>query len=231
MSLDFRAIIDYLPLLVSGFGYTVFFTVTSLALGLLIGLVVAVLRAFPSRITRAVGLIFVEAVRGTPLLVILFMLYYALPQFGIRMSAVTAGVLGLAINGGAYIAEIFRAGIEAVPRGHVEAARATGLSYTQTMMRIILPQASRIVIPPLTNEAISLVKATSLVSTLAIAELLRSGQQIISVTFAAFEVYMVVAAMYLIVNLLLAWLARRLEQRLRRSDRPNLDLNDNSAAA
>lgn len=223
MSLDFTILVDYWPLLAYGLGYTIFFTVSSLAIGLIIGLFVSVIRVYPSNIGKWAGIIFVESVRGTPLLVILFILYYALPQFGIRMSAITAGILGLSINAGAYIAEIFRAGIEAIPRGQIEAARATGLSYRQTMTRIVLPQASRIVIPPLTNEAISLVKGTSLVSTLAIAELLRAGQQIISVTFAAFEIYIVVALIYLSINLLLAWLARRLEKRLRHSERTNLE--------
>jgi glutamine transport system permease protein len=217
--LDFSVVIENLPLLLEGLGLTVFFTVTSLALGMVIGIVIAVCRVCPIRPLKVLGLIYVEAVRGTPLLVLLFILYYALPQVGIRLSAVTAGILGLGINAGAYIAEIFRAGIESVPVGHVEAARSVGMSYGQTMRKIILPQAATLVLPPLTNEAISQVKATSLVSTIAIAELLRTGQQVISMTFAAVEIYAAVAVMYLAVNLTLAWFARRLEVRQARGRR------------
>lgn len=213
MALDFTVVFDNWGWLMRGLAYTIFFTVTSLALGLLIGVVMAVFRVCPLRPLKIIGLVYVETVRGTPLLVLLFILYYAMPQIGIEMSAVTAGILGLGINAGAYITEIFRAGIESVPVGHVEAARAVGMSYGQTMRKIILPQALTLVVPPLTNEAISQVKATSLVSTIAIAELLRTGQQIISMTFAAVEVYAAVALIYLAVNLLLAWLARRLEAR------------------
>lgn len=212
-NLDFSVVIVNLPGLLHGLGYTVFFTVTSLALGLVIGVIVAVFRVCPVWPLKVLGLIYVEIIRGTPLLVLLFILYYALPQVGIKMSAITAGILGLGINAGAYIAEIFRAGIQAVPVGQVEAARTVGLSYGQTMRKVVLPQAISLVLPPMTNETISQVKATSLVSTIAIAELLRAGQQIISMTFAAVEIYAAVAILYLAVNLLLAWIARRLEKR------------------
>jgi polar amino acid transport system permease protein len=209
--LDFSVVVENLPLLLEGLWLTIFFTLTSLALGIAIGIVVAIFRVCPIKPLKLLGLIYTEAIRGTPLLVLLFILYYALPQIGIRLSAYTAGILGLGINAGAYIAEIFRAGIESVPVGQVEAARSVGMSYGQTMRKIILPQATSLVLPPLTNEAISQVKATSLVSTIAVAELLRAGQQIISMTFAAVEIYAAVAALYLAVNLTLGWLARRLE--------------------
>lgn len=225
-SLDFSIILEYLPNLLWGLGVTLFFTVTSLVLGIAIGLVVAVLRVCPFRAAKMAGLVYVEAVRGTPLLVLLFILYYALPQVGIRLSAVTAGILGLGINAGAYIAEIFRAGIEAVPVGQVEAARSVGMSYGQTMKKIVLPQAASLVLPPLTNEAISQVKATSLVSTIAIAELLRTGQQIISMNFAAVEIYLAVALMYIAVNLALGWASRRLESRQSRGRKRISQINE-----
>ena len=224
--LDFSVVIENLPLLLEGLWLTIFFTVTSLALGMAIGVVVAIFRVCPIRPLKIVGLVFVEAIRGTPLLVLLFILYYALPHVGIRLSAFTAGILGLGINAGAYIAEIFRAGIESIPVGQVEAARSVGMSYGQTMRKIILPQAGTVVLPPLTNEAISQVKATSLVSTIAVAELLRAGQQIISMTFAAVEIYAAVALLYLMVNLTLAWLARRLEARQSRGRRRIGQINE-----
>jgi ABC-type amino acid transport system permease subunit len=157
---------------------------------------------------------YVDAIRGTPLLLQLFILYYALPPLGLKMSATTAGILGLGINAGAYLAEIFRAGIEAVPPAHVQAARSLGMSYIQTLTRIQLPQASMLVLPPMANEIISLVKSTSLISTISIGELLRSGQIAVSITFAPLEIYAVVAAMYLAVNLLLSAVVRHLEARV-----------------
>src|SRR5687767_9747408 len=125
-NLDLQVVITNMPWLLHGLAYTVFFTVTSLALGLVIGVLVAVCRVCPIWPLKVVGLVYVEVIRGMPLLVLLFILYYALPQVGIRMSAITAGILGLGINAGAYIAEIFRAGIQSVPVGQVEAARTVG---------------------------------------------------------------------------------------------------------
>jgi polar amino acid transport system permease protein len=210
---DFRIIVTYLPDLLHGLWVTVLFTAGGLALGLAIGLVAAVLGLSRSRWLHWVVRAYVDFIRGTPLLLQLFILYYAMPALGVRMSAPVAGVLGLGINAGAYLAEIFRAGFEAVPRAHVQAARSLGMSYRQTLIRIELPQAATLVLPPLANEMISLVKSTSLISTISIAELLRSGQIAVSVTFAPLEIYTVVAVFYLAINLSLATLVRWLEGR------------------
>ena len=210
---DYTIILDYLPDLLRGLGVTILFTLGALVLGLIIGVVAAILGLSRMRWLQWLVRAYVDFIRGTPLLLQLFILYYALPPLGIKMSAGTAGILGLGINAGAYLAEIFRAGFEAVPRAHVQAARSLGMSYNQTLLRIELPQAATLVLPPLANEMISLVKSTSLISTISIAELLRSGQIAVSVTFAPLEIYSVVALFYLAINMALAGLVRWLELR------------------
>jgi His/Glu/Gln/Arg/opine family amino acid ABC transporter permease subunit len=206
-------IIQYLPDLLHGLVITILFTIGSLLFGLLIGIIAAICSLSHLRFLHVLVRCYVDFIRGTPLLLQLFILYYALPPLGLTISAPVAAVLGLGVNAGAYLAEIFRAGFEAVPRPHVQAARSLGMSYRQTLLRVELPQAVMLVLPPLANEMISLVKATSLISTIAIGELLRSGQIAVSVTFAPLEIYSIVAAFYLIVNLLLSALVRTLEAR------------------
>ncbi|TBW40721.1 amino acid ABC transporter permease [Siculibacillus lacustris] len=210
---DWKVIVEWAPLLLQGLGVTILFTLGGLALGLVIGVAVAVMALSRHGLVRIVARAFVDAVRGTPLLLQLFILYYAMPSIGLKLSAPVAGILGLGINAGAYLAEIFRAGIEAVPRQHVHAARSLGMSSRQTFWRIELPQAVGLVLPPMANEMISLVKSTSLISTISIGELLRSGQIAVSITFAPLEIYLVVALLYLAINLALSNLVRVLEHR------------------
>lgn len=210
---DTNVILEWAPLLFEGLLVTIAFTLGSLVLGLLIGLLVAVAGMSRHYLLRLAARAYVDAIRGTPLLLQLFILYYGLPAAGIKLTAPVAGILGLGINAGAYLAEIFRAGIEAVPRPHVQAARSLGMSSRQTLVRIQLPQAIALVLPPMANEMISLVKSTSLISTISIGELLRSGQIAVSITFAPLEIYLVVAALYLALNLLLSSLVRHLEMR------------------
>jgi His/Glu/Gln/Arg/opine family amino acid ABC transporter permease subunit len=210
---DPSVVVEYLPSLLRGLGVTILFTIGSLILGLVIGVLMAMLALSRRRVMHWLVRVYVDAIRGTPLLLQLFILYYALPPLGLKMSAPTAGILGLGINAGAYFAEIFRAGIEGVPPAHVQAARSLGMSYRQTLVRVELPQAVLLVLPPLANEIISLVKATSLISTISIGELLRSGQIAVSITFAPLEIYAVVALFYLAVNLTLSAVVRHLEAR------------------
>jgi polar amino acid transport system permease protein len=199
--------------LLLGLWVTILYTFAGLLLGLVIGVPFAVFALSRHRLLRSLSRIYVDAIRGTPLLLQLFILYYGLPAVGLKLAAPVAAVLGLGINAGAYLAEIFRAGIESVPRPHVQAARSLGMSSRQTMVRIQLPQAIGLVLPPMANEIISLVKSTSLISTIAIDELLRSGQIAVSITFAPLEIYLIVGLLYLIVNLLLSAIVRWLEHR------------------
>jgi glutamine transport system permease protein len=210
---DTGIIVEYLPDLLRGLLVTILFTIGALILGMLLGMLAAVCSLSRLKFLHWLVRIYVDFVRGTPLLLQLFILYYALPPLGVKLSAPTAAILGLGINAGAYLAEIFRAGFEAVPRAHVQAARSLGMSYRQTLIRVEMPQAVMLVLPPLANEMISLVKSTSLISTISIGELLRSGQIAVSITFAPLEIYSVVAGFYLIINLLLSGLVRTLEAR------------------
>jgi len=145
--------------------------------------------------------------RGTPTLIQIFIVYFGVPQFGIKMSPFVAGVVALGINSGAYIAEIIRAGLLAVPRGQTESSVALGMSYFQAMGRIILPQVVRIIIPPVTNEAVTTLKNTSLLSTITVVELTLQAQIVIAATFRPFDFYIIPAILFLAMTTLLTWLS------------------------
>jgi len=203
------------PDLWTGTKITVSLTFASMAVALVIGLVLALARLSSRRLLLALpATAFVEVIRGSPLLLQLFYIFYVFPFFGLRLGKFEAGILGLAINYGAYLSEVFRAGIEAVDRGQWEAAGALGLSRPLTLRLVILPQAVRIVIPPIGNYFISLFKDTALVSTISIPELIFTGQLIAADTFKYLQVYSFIFVIYLIISYPasrgVAWLERRL---------------------
>lgn len=219
-SFDFGLIWDSLPLLIAGAGVTIEITAISVGLGFILGLVVSVCRLSGWKILKAVAVCYVNILRGTPLLVQIFLIYFALPMLiGQRINPFLAAVAACSINSGAYVSEIFRAGIQAVDRGQMEAGRSLGLSWMQTMWYIILPQAFRKVIPPLGNEFISMTKETSLVSVIGFEELTRRGQLIIAKTYGSFEIWLTVAAIYLVMTLSIAQLVSYLERRFAIDDR------------
>lgn len=219
-SFDFGLIWDSLPLLIAGAGVTIEITAISVGLGFILGLVVSVCRLSGWKILKAVAVCYVNILRGTPLLVQIFLIYFALPMLiGQRINPFLAAVAACSINSGAYVSEIFRAGIQAVDRGQMEAGRSLGLSWMQTMWYIILPQAFRKVIPPLGNEFISMTKETSLVSGIGFEELTRRGQLIIAKTYGSFEIWLTVAAIYLVMTLSIAQLVSYLERRFATDDR------------
>lgn len=219
-SFDFGLIWDSLPLLIAGAGVTIEITAISVGLGFILGLVVSVCRLSGWKILKAVAVCYVNILRGTPLLVQIFLIYFALPMLiGQRINPFLAAVAACSINSGAYVSEIFRAGIQAVDRGQMEAGRSLGLSWMQTMWYIILPQAFRKVIPPLGNEFISMTKETSLVSVIGFEELTRRGQLIIAKTYGSFEIWLTVAAIYLVMTLSIAQLVSYLERRVATDDR------------
>jgi His/Glu/Gln/Arg/opine family amino acid ABC transporter permease subunit len=182
-------------------------------IGLCLGLLLAWGTISRSRFLRSASWAYVETFRGTSLLVQLLILYFAAPLVGIRFDPFPAGIVALGLNSAAYVAEIFRAGIESVERGQVEAARSLGMSYNRTLASIVLPQAIRRVIPPMTNEAVALIKDSALVSVIGVTEVLRVAQQATGATFNA-SLYTVAAALYLSLTIPLGLLARRLERRL-----------------
>ena len=211
-------LVNAAPLLMEGLWVTIKVSLLSFMLALFIGLLVGVLRS-RSELHRRLLAPYVEVFRGTPLLIQLFFIYYGLPSLGITMNNMTAGVVGLALNGGAYISEIIRGALVSVCRGQLDAAFALGFSWSRAMLHVILPQAISVAIPPLVNSFSALLKESSLVSVLAITELTRVSQLVYTRTFRAFEVYLAVGALYLIMTYTASRLSTFLERRFRVSGR------------
>jgi len=176
------------------------------------GLAAALGKISPYRFIRWPFQFYVWFVRGTPTLIQIFIVYFGLPQVGVRMSPFVAGVIALGVNSGAYVAEIVRGGLLAIPKGQTESSLALGMSYWQLMSRIILPQVVRIILPPITNEATTTLKNTSLLSTITVVELTLHAQIVIARTFRPFDFYIVAAVLYLIMTTLLTHLSARLER-------------------
>ena len=200
-----------------GLWTTLWISVLSGAFGLAIGLFTGLCRLSPNPTLRDLSTVYVELVRGTPLLVQIFIFYFFIGTV-LNLSREFAGVAALALFTGAYVGEIVRAGVQSIARGQNEAARSLGLSAGQSMRHVILPQAFKRVLPPLAGQFISLVKDTSLVSVIAITELTKSGREAITTSFSTFEIWFCVAALYLVINLPLSQIANRLERRLAQSD-------------
>lgn len=200
------------PLLL-GLFVTLQITVCAMGLALFVGLVAMILRRSRSWVGRLVATGYIESIRNTPLLIQLYVLYFVFsPVLG--LGAFTSAVLALGLFEGAYMAEIFRAGIQSVPKGQWEAAYSLGLKTSTTYRRIILPQAVRNVLPPLTGQAISLVKDSALVATISVFDMTMQGQAIISETFLTFEIWFTIAAIYLVINLSLSMAVRVMKRRL-----------------
>jgi His/Glu/Gln/Arg/opine family amino acid ABC transporter permease subunit len=204
---------EALPSLLRGARVTLTITALVLLLGVPAGLLVAMARLSGLRPLTAAATAYVEAVRGTPLLMQIYVIYFVLPVWGINLPQWTAAIAALSLNAAAYISEIFRAGIQSIDAGQTEAARALGLNYAGAMRWVILPQTLRRVLPPLTNEAVALLKDSSLVSIIAINELMRVGSLIAVQTAAATTIYIEVALIYLVMTLPLTHLVRSLEAR------------------
>lgn len=205
-----------MPYLLQGALVTVQISVAAMVLALILGLVAAVGRLSRRRIWRVLAGFYIEVVRGTPLLVQLFIVYYGLPSYGIRLDPFMAGFLTLGIHYGAYLSEVYRSGILSVDRGQWEAAASIGMGRSMILREIILPQAIRVILPPVGNYFISMLKDSALVATISVTELLRSGQLRVAVTFRAMEIYLLVAAIYLAMSYPLSLLTRKLEQRVSR---------------
>jgi polar amino acid transport system permease protein len=210
-----------------GIGVTFFTTVTSFVLVIFAGLIGGLGRISKNPVIYGVATLYVEIVRGIPLLVQLIFWYYAFPALvqGIgdanhiaflakfRAPALPMAIFGLTMCYGAYMSEIYRAGIQSIPKGQVEAARSLGLSYGQTMQHVILPQAIRVILPPMGNEFVSLLKDSSLVSVVAVADMTRSGQEFMSINFIPLETWLMIALLYLMMTLfsarIVAWIEKR----------------------
>ena len=193
-------------------------TSLSFVVALIVGGVVGTARSRSPFWRKVLGP-YVEFMRGTPLLIQLFFLYYGLPTVGINLDSLTAAYLGLGLNSGAYISEIFRGALSGVPKGQEEAAFSLGLTEIQTLIHVLLPQALRTAMPPLVNGFSAMLKDSSLISVLAITELTRIGQLVYTRTFRAFEIYLAVAIIYFVLTYSFTLLSRRLEYRFGTSAR------------
>lgn len=212
--MDFELIQNALPILILGAGVTIEITAFSVAVGFFIGLFVGIARISQFKVLRVIAAIYADCIRGTPLLVQIFLIYFALPMvIGQRVEPFIAAVAACGINSGAYVSEIFRAGIQAIDIGQMEAGRSLGMTWWQTMYSIILPQAIRNILPPLGNEFIAMLKDSSLVSVIGFEELTRRGQLIIAQTYGSFEIWMTVAILYLIMTLAISRIVSLLEKR------------------
>lgn len=206
------------PFILGGVVTTIWLTVVSLIAGLALGFALAMMRRSRFRSVQTLAKTYIWLFRGTPLLVQLIALYTALPQFGIRFSVVEAALVGLALNEAAYLAEIIRAGIEAVPIGQTRAARALGMTERQIMRYIVMPQAFKVIIPPLGNSVNGLLKTTSVTSVISMEELLRRTQVLIQERFMVLELFAVAAIYYLLLTTLWDLFQRHIEKRFGQAD-------------
>lgn len=213
MDFEWNIFVEALPALIEGAWITVVLSSAAIALATVIGLIGGLARSWGNRHLDAVVAGYVTIIRGTPLLVSLLFAYYGLPSIGLLLEAYTVAIVVLAINHGAFITEAFRAGIESIERGQYLASRALGMTKGQTMISIILPQAIKRILPPLTNETINLLKNSALASTIAVSELLRAGLEVMTWKANTFSPFFGVALIYLILTLPLIWLSNNLERR------------------
>jgi polar amino acid transport system permease protein len=213
MQTFWRDTVEFLPILMSGVALTVIVTVGSLLLSTVLGLIWALMRVSGIGILTGFSGGLINVIRGIPIIVLLFYLYFVMPEFGVTLTALQAAILGLGIAYSAYQAENFRAGIEAIDKGQIEAAQAIGMSWWQTMRRVVLPQAVKIVLPPYGNVMIMMLKDSSQASTITVAELALQGKLIASSTFKNTSVFTLVALMYLTMSIPLILLVRHFEKR------------------
>ncbi|HAT1582625.1 TPA: amino acid ABC transporter permease [Raoultella ornithinolytica] len=201
-------------MLYAGLVFTIPITLISFSLGLLLGFIVALIRLYGPAPLKSVVRFYVWIIRGTPLLVQLFLIFYALPSVGITLDAFPAAVIGFTLNVGAFTSEVIRATLLSVAKGQWEAAHSIGMSWGQSLRYIILPQAARVAVPPLSNTFISLVKDTSLASVITVPELFLAAQRIAAVTYQPLILYSEAALLYLLISSVLSYLQSRLELRL-----------------
>lgn len=212
---NFKLAIEFLPHLLSAAKWAIIYTLIGESIGIIIGLTVALARISSFKPVSYLASIYVNLFRGTPLLVQLMFIYYALPYVGINLPPYLAGIIGLSLNSGAYVAEIFRAGILSIPKGQMEAARSLGMSYGQAMLYVIIPQAMRVVIPPLTNEFVALLKDSSLLYVIQVPEIAYRMRSLASASFNATS-YTLAALIYLSLTIPLTYFASYMEKRFSR---------------
>ena len=218
--MDFgRVLKEALPLLLNGLGTTVIIALISIVAGMVLGLISCLFGMSKIKVLKGLSAVYIWIIRGTPMIVQAFLVFFAIPQLiqlinpGFRLDAFTAGSITLSLNAGAYMSEIFRAGIQAIDKGQMEAARSLGLSKAQAMWKIILPQAFKISIPPMVNQFIITVKDTSILSVIGLAEIVNKAKQYVGKTYQFFATYILVAAFYLVVISILMIISKFVEKK------------------
>ncbi|MFA9561964.1 MAG: amino acid ABC transporter permease [Nitrospirota bacterium] len=211
---------ESVPMLMEGLRYTIIITAGGLFFGFILGVASGLMKLSRNPILPRIAGVYIETIRGTPLMVQVMFLYFGLPLLlGMRIPPLTASIIAIAVNAGAYIAEVVRGAVQSIEKGQVEAGRSIGLSRSQTMLYIVWPQAFRRMIPPLGNQFIISLKDTSLLVVIGMGELTRTGQEIIADNFRAFEVWLTVAIIYLAITRTLSYALSVLERRMSVSER------------
>ncbi len=211
---NWELVISWMPEMWSGAFVTVYISFFALILGLLVGLIFSMFRISHLKVFRYFAIGYIYLIRGTPALIQILFIYFGMPFFGINVQPHLAGVIALGLNSGAYIAEMIRGGLASIPKGQMEAARSLGLSNSQAMRRIIIPQTFQIIIPPITGEYNKLIKGSSLLSVISIGELTRVGQRILGATFRPIEAWIPIAIIYFIMNYIVSKASKSFEDRL-----------------
>ena len=214
----FRMVYDYRNFFLSGLQYTFLLAVLGVFFGFILGIIVSLMRMSKWTVLRFIATTWVEFLRGTPMLVQLYLIHYGLATFGIEFSPIQSGAITLSINSSAYLAEIFRAGIQGVDRGQMEAARSLGMKQGMTMRHIILPQALKSVLPAIGNEFITIIKESSIISFIGVADLMFQARTVTSISYDAMTPLVIVAFMYFILTFSMSKLLGRLERRLSTDD-------------
>ena len=218
-NLDFKFMLKYLPFIMKGVGTTVYVSLLSIASACILALFGALGRLSKNPIFYGVATFYISVIRGTPLIVQIFVIYLGLPQMGIVINAVLAGIIALGVNYGAYMTEIFRAGIQAIGRGQIEAAHSLGMTYGQLMKRVVLPQALRLIIPPTGNEFIAMLKDSALVNFLGVWELFFRAVKIGRQNFKSMETLIIAGLFYWLVTIFFQYFQSRLETRMAKGTR------------
>ena len=214
MVFDWALVAKSVPLLGTGLLMTLKISSLAMLIGLVLGVALGLASMSRFAPTRWLVRAYVDFIRGTPLLIQIFLVYFALPVIGINLPEFWAGVIALSLNAAGFLAEIVRAGLGSIEKGQAEAARSIGMRHHQILLHVLLPQSLRSVVPPATNEMITLVKGSALLSVISVYELTRAGQSVIAVHFAPFEIFVLIALYYYLTVSVLAWLSRWLERKL-----------------
>lgn len=212
----FELFVNSFPRLMSGLWVTLSTTLISLAIAAVLGLCFGLMLISKNAILRGIAKVYVSIIRGTPIIVQAFFIYFGIPNAtGIRLDAIQAGVITLSLNAGAYSAELVRGGIQSVPKGQMEAARSLGLTKTMAMVKVILPQALRLMLPSIVNQCIITLKDSSILSVIGLTELTQTGRLIIANNFESFKMWIIIAIMYMIPILILTKISSNIERRLK----------------